>query len=302
MLTVSSYPNYRHAAAIGQAWLDSQPGDVILIEFQASDYSGEFRTGPGEFAAHSVWLVIRNAVLNNRIVVEAGGNGNCNTEAQGNIDWWWNNWEGRNGPAGAIIVGAGTKDTNHARWTGTPVSVVGSAYGKHVDVQGWGTGVVTLGGNGDAWPSEGNPAFGDPDQKYTKTFGGTSAAAAQVAAACACLQSLSERILCRRLTPSEMREVLVENSQGLSSGAALTWYAPVGHDHLPPAFPDCRWRLETDPPWRPGLTHPKSRPIFSKPIRAVTSGWRAACGPGQFRPAGWVSPRPAPSSLTSMQR
>ena len=55
----------------------------------------------------------------------------------------------------------------------------------------------------------------------------------------------------------------------------------------------CRWRLETDPPWRPELTHPKSRSQSSKPIRGVTSGWRAACGPGQFRPAGWVSPRPA---------
>jgi hypothetical protein len=55
-----------------------------------------------------------------------------------------------------------------------------SNYGRRVDCQGWGRGVVTLG--------YGDLRNGTPQQQYTAQFSGTSSASPIVTAVCACVQ------------------------------------------------------------------------------------------------------------------
>ena len=64
-----------------------------------------------------------------------------------------------------------------------------STYGSRVDLQAWGTGVVTT-GYGDL-----AEYGGDKNQRYTDTFDGTSSAAACVAGAVVLLQSYAKNQL-----------------------------------------------------------------------------------------------------------
>ena len=112
----------------------------------------------------AVFAAIQNAVGMGVNVVEAGGNGNFNTDS---LVWW--------GDSGAIVVGAGGAVTS-----GDLTRMWFSSYGSRFDVQGWGEDVVTT-GYGDLHGSEGANLY------YTATFNGTSSASAVVAGTVASL-------------------------------------------------------------------------------------------------------------------
>jgi hypothetical protein len=78
---------------------------------------------------------------------------------------------------------------------------VRSNFGRRVDVQGYGEGVVTA-GYGEGWSPPG-------DRAYTSCFDGTSAAAATVAGAVAVLQGVVEAAGRAPLAPAAVRASLV---------------------------------------------------------------------------------------------
>lgn len=195
-------------AAIANAIDAINPGDVVLVEVQLAPCCGGCY-GPAELD-YLVWLLVKAGTDNDKIVVAAAGNGNQNLDGPCYDDY--RSW----GDSGAIIVGAGTANTNHDRLSF-------STYGQRVNVQGWGEKVFTLG--------YGNYAFldGDVRQTYTHTFAGTSSASPFVSSVAAVLQSLAEVELGYRLTPAEMRQLLIDT--GIPQGAA-TQATPIG------PFPD----------------------------------------------------------------
>ena len=82
-----------------------------------------------------------------------------------------------------------------------------------MNVQGWGESVVTTGGGDLAQPG------GDVNQSYTSFFNGTSSASPIVAASVAAVQSYAVSSLGRRLTPLEMRNLLIQT--GTPQGAGV---------------------------------------------------------------------------------
>lgn len=159
--------------ALAVAIANLSAGDIILLE-QQWDYTGNngfvpiewwMNYYPGPQTYNGVYAAIVNAVANGIHVVEAGGNGNVDTDY---MTWF--------GDSGAIIVGAGGAYS----WNDLE-RLSFSSYGSRFNLQGWGQNVVTT-GYGDLYNTEG------PNLYYTGTFGGTSSASPIVAAAVACVQ------------------------------------------------------------------------------------------------------------------
>lgn len=161
--------------------------------------------------------------------VEVAGNGNADLDGDEQVFVDYRSY----GDSGAIIVGAGTSDTMHDKHPD-------STYGSRVNVQAWGENVVTL-GYGDL------AVYGGfPDQRYTQSFGITSAAAPMVASACLSLQSYAVDRLCRTLSPTEMRDLLI--SSGIPQGDPLNGHIGPFVDmqeaiaQLKQLSSDCRFR------------------------------------------------------------
>ncbi len=186
---------YRRVTCIANAIADSSPGDVVLLEMQTTGAGGGY--APADYDP-AVWTVVKAGTDAGVIVVAAAGNGNQDLDSL-NYQSYMNR-----GDSGAIIVGAGSADTNHDKLSF-------STYGSRVNVQGWGESVFTLGYGGYA------EYGGDKNQRYTSTFNGTSSASPFVASACVSLQSFVELSTGTRLTPSEMRNLLI--STGLPQGS-----------------------------------------------------------------------------------
>ena len=81
-----------------------------------------------------------------------------------------------------------------------------SSFGSRIDLQGWGSGVVTT-GYGDLYMAPDRPV--DPGLWYTEGFSGTSSAAAIVAGAAANLQGISLAQSGAPIAPLQMRTLLV---------------------------------------------------------------------------------------------
>ncbi len=178
---------FRREDAFAAAINALSPGDVILLEMQAFGPNDVFVPAEYELA---MWTLTRTAVDSGIIVVAAAGNGNQNLDSAVHAQYM------ARGDSGAILIGAGTADTNHARLSF-------SNFGSRVDVQGWGAAVFTLGyGN---FAQHGN----DPNQVYSHNFNGTSSASAVVAASVVALQSISLNNFNTLLTPSQMRGLLI---------------------------------------------------------------------------------------------
>jgi hypothetical protein len=167
--------NVPGALAIAIANLSA--GDVILLEQQwwytygGTDYIPiEWWTdySPNPQSYNGVYAAIVNAVSNGINVVEAGGNGNVNT----NLLTWYGN-------SGAIIVGAGGAYPGGTYPQGDLQRLSFSSYGSRFDLQGWGEDVVTT-GYGYLYNLDGVNYW------YTNTFSGTSSASPIVAGAVAC--------------------------------------------------------------------------------------------------------------------
>lgn len=172
-----SYPGtYNLPAAISAALTNLVAGDVILIELQGA--------GPnnGNYVPVEWWKetydIIRTAVSNGVIVVEAAGNGGENLD-----DPIYSTGNGGHWPflpgndSGAMLVGAGAPP----QFPNPRSRLDFSNYGSTVDLQGYGYLVVST-GYGDLYSAEGS------NQHFTATFSGTSSASPIVAGAAAVLQ------------------------------------------------------------------------------------------------------------------
>ncbi len=170
-----SIGNMSTAAAIDLAAANLAPGDIFLIELHApgpnSNGSGQYGYVPMEFWQDN-FDAIQTAVANGRICVEAGGNGEQNLDDPVYLGLFDRNV--RN--SGAILVGAGTPTGLQAEWF--------TNYGSRIDLNGWGSSVVSTG--------YGDLQGGSESQWYTAYFSGTSSASPIVVGAVASLQGMSK--------------------------------------------------------------------------------------------------------------
>src|SRR5690554_1091324 len=176
---------YNRVYAVAQAIANSAPGDVILYEMQTGGPSGQYV--PAEYNP-TIWNLTKAATDAGIVIVAAAGNGNQNLDGSMYAGYM------NRGDSGAIIVGAGTPDTEHNKlWFST--------YGSRVDVQGWGLEVITT-GYGDLYM-----IGGDFNQNYTM-FSGTSSATPIVASCAIVLQSYYHDLTGNYLTSQQLREIL----------------------------------------------------------------------------------------------
>lgn len=181
---------YNRLFAINSAISQSVAGDVILFEMQTGGVNSTTANPnyvPAEYV-NSVWDATKAATTAGIHIVAAAGNGGQNLDSSS-----YSSYTNR-GDSGALLVGAGSNTTAHSRLSF-------STYGQRVNVQGWGTDVLTTGyGN---YSMLGN----DPNQSYT-LFSGTSSATPVVAS---CVIALLSRAKASNynLTPTEVRTILV---------------------------------------------------------------------------------------------
>ena len=155
-VTASFYPEvsveagFRRVTAIAQAINASRAGDVVVLEMQTRGPTNAYC--PAEYEA-AVWIVVNAGTAAGVIIVAAAGNGSQD------LDWSMYQTYMNRGDSGAIIVGAGTADTNHNK-------LGFSTYGARVNLQGWGKDVATLGYNNRV------PGTTNANQRYCTTFNG----------------------------------------------------------------------------------------------------------------------------------
>jgi hypothetical protein len=174
------------ATGLGIAVMNSQPGDVLLIEQQLTSPA----LLPVEYEQANFDAIVA-ATAAGRIVTEAAGNGNQNLDAA----TWGGRFDRAVRDSSAILVGAGDGQTL--------ARLSFSNYGSRLDAQGWGQSVTTT-GYGPLF----NPG-GDQNQWYTSGFNGTSSASPIVTGAAIDLIGATRTLLGRLLTPLEVRAILV---------------------------------------------------------------------------------------------
>jgi len=212
------------AACVTAAIADSSAGDIVMLEMQADGpATGSSDYVPAEFNL-SVWNAVKTGSDAGVITVAAAGNGNQNL----NDTALFAGYQGR-GDSGAIIVGAGSTERAKLSF---------STHGARVNLQGWGNSVFTTGYGGYATYG------GDANQRYTSSFSGTSSATPVVTSAVALLQSVAIRLLERRLSPAEMRQLLVDSGRAQTGANATA--APIGP--LPNLAAACEALLQLEPP------------------------------------------------------
>jgi len=177
---------------------DGEAGDVILLEQQTAvcNLPGGL-LGPIEWIS-SVFQAIQTAVANGFVVVEAAGNGNVNLDQTA----CGTTFDRTVRDSGAIIVGAGGPPSSGA----DRQRLSFSTYGSRLDVQGWGSSVMTT-GYGNSYRDPDNPA--NASRWYTASFSGTSSASPMVAGAAANLQGIALAQFGTLLDSSQMRTLLV---------------------------------------------------------------------------------------------
>ena len=188
---------YNPANAIILAVANGSAGDVILLE-QQYPVCGLLNFGPIEVLP-SVFDAIQTAVAQGFVVVEAAGNGGVNLDHTACSVVFDRTLQ----DSGAIIVGAGQPPSS-----GADLQREGfSSFGSRIDLQGWGSAVVTT-GYGDLYMAPDRPT--DPGLWYTGSFNGTSSAAAIVAGAVANLQGIALAQSGVPLPPLQARTLLVQ--------------------------------------------------------------------------------------------
>ncbi len=177
-----------------------QAGDVILLEMQQEACGGS-NFGPAEYE-QAVFDATTTAVANGFVVVAAAGNGSVNLDASG----CGGRFDRSVRDSGAILVGAGNPPSSASDLQ----RMTSSSYGARVDVQGWGTGVVTTGpaggSPGDLYTNVDDPT--NPNFWYRSAFDGTSSSSATVAGASAALQGFFKARFGTTLTSFQMRNLL----------------------------------------------------------------------------------------------
>lgn len=190
---------YDRILAIQTAIAASTQGDLILYEMQTY---GETATGyvMQEFNAVS-WDLTKAATDSGIIIVAAAGNGNQNIDGSFYADYM------NRGDSGAIIVGAGTADLNHNK-------VWYSNYGQRIDLQGWGSLVLSTGYGEFA-------AIGSDYNQYYTNFEGTSSATPMVGACALALQQFYFEQTGDYLSPQEIRTILKETGIPQGTGGNI---------------------------------------------------------------------------------
>jgi subtilisin family serine protease len=182
-------------------------GDVLLLEVQRNYLPTE--VDDVDFEA------IRLAVARGIIVVEAAGNGGDDLDNYTNPagERILNRTDSKFRESGAIMVGAAQSPLPHDRASF-------SNYGSRIDCYGWGENIVTCGyGNLDA-------GFGE-SSTYTNTFGGTSGASPMVTGAALLLQGMYQAATGKRLSPTQMRELLSNPATGTPQGRNVAGHIGV---------------------------------------------------------------------------
>jgi len=184
--------------AISYAVSNTSPGDVILLEQQAS--------AGGTFCPVEYWALfyspIANAAALNRIIIEPAGNGFSDLDV---LATWGNLFQRSYRDSGAIMVGAGTA-ANRSK-------VNFSDYGSRVDIQGWGDWSVASLGYGDLTGTV-------LSNEYTKSFSGTSSASALSAGVAASVESYAKTRYGFYLPSLVLRSNLVNNGIAQTFGPA----------------------------------------------------------------------------------
>jgi hypothetical protein len=193
-------------ACVTAAIAASAAGDIVMLEMQTDGpATGSSDYVPAEYTL-SLWNAVKTGTDAGVIVTAAAGNGNQNLSNAGLFSAY-----NARGDSGAIIVGAGSSARVKSSF---------STYGARVNVQGWGGGVFTTGYGSHA-------TYGsDVNQRYASGFSGTSSATPVVTSAVALLQSVAIKILGRRLSPVEVRTILVTTGRAQTGSNAAT--APIG--------------------------------------------------------------------------
>jgi len=177
--------SYDRIEAVTRALNNSKAGDVVLYEMQTGGQNDEYVLAEYD---NVIWDLTKADT--GIIVVAAAGNGSQNLDNN-----FYKPYMAR-GNSGAIVVGAGSSNTDHS-------ILYFSTYGSRVDLQGWGNNVLSA-GYGD-WKKYNN----DPNRTYT-LFSGTSSATPIVSSAIVLVQSYYFSKTGKYLTPLEMKNLLVE--------------------------------------------------------------------------------------------
>jgi hypothetical protein len=194
-------------------------GDVLLIEWQ--EVSGSTPNLPAEVKA-ATFAAIGRAIAKGVIVIEPAGNFNNDLDQINTLNPSHPMFQ----DSGAILVGAcnmpDASGNGRTRWVGKPADFPpastyppflpdcnpdglppvfpGSNFGARVDCYAWGEGIESAGYGWDGGTTGTN--------SYTNRFGGTSGAAAIVAAAAVLIQGLYKSATGSPLTPAAMRTLL----------------------------------------------------------------------------------------------
>lgn len=211
---MDQYGYFNIANAISRAANATQAGDVILIE---QHLTGPYSNGNGQHGYvpveyyKSLYDVVKIAVGNNRIVVEAAGNGYQNLDATLNYRGDVNHYPFTTANnSGAIMVGAGYAANTSSVNARSRMDY--SNYGSRLDVQAFGEKVWTT-GVGNAYSAEGVNYW------YTSNFSGTSSASPIVAGACMLIQSVHKNLNNGAiLSPLQIRSLLVSTGKAQQSG------------------------------------------------------------------------------------
>lgn len=189
--------SYNRVAAVTRSINASQAGDIILYEMQTGGQNSNYVLAEYN---NVIWDLTKAATDSGIIIIAAAGNGNENLDNS-----FYSAYNAR-GNSGAIVVGAGSDNTQHSRLSF-------STYGSRVDVQGWGQNVLAAGYG--SWAKYDN----DNNRTYTM-FNGTSSATPIVASAAILIQSFNFQQTGQYLNPTQMRSLLVNT--GIPQGGNLT--------------------------------------------------------------------------------
>ncbi len=188
-------PGGRLISAIASAMLLFQPGDVLSFSIGPAG-CGVLTSGAAS------WLMIRAASDLGITCCISAGNDCCDLSENPQDQ----------GDSGAIIVGAcypGRGAFNVYCRLGFSNHCLACGDGDAVHVSAWGTAVATIGWYGTMFFPN-----GDLNRSYANSFGGTSAAAPQVAGLVANLQGLAKQFYGIPLLTSQIRGIVSGNGWG----------------------------------------------------------------------------------------
>jgi hypothetical protein len=192
-------PGGRTLDALASAGAYFAPGDVVSCSF-TTGVNATGNCGSNLTTDPAVWIMLR--LLSDLGITSciSAGNSACNLDDSPQAG------SEERPDCDAVLVGACTPGAPYCR-EGFSSHCVACPAISAVHVSGWGSHVVTT-GYGDLFNNGNNHK-----RNYTRSFGGTSAAAPMVAAVVARLQSFAKQFHGLPLTPAQIRGTLTSGNQ-----------------------------------------------------------------------------------------